>query len=172
MAKLIMGAVVAFVVVTIAMDVAVTQPMAARPSYTDYWRESSNSAPRDNASIAFITPHSEVVEGEDFALRCDVELVEADEVFHAVEWAFVPSTADGEAKAPLPVLARDGDLVHKRGDAARIAGLRAQVRTRWDTVNELNVEEQYLNLEPASAEHQGMYICQVMLKNRKPFSFP
>ena len=162
--------------ISLAFAMAFSQPtsfanspiLAARESYLreSFSGDDSDRAKQENATVSFLTPHTEVVEGRDAQLRCEVELVEADEPFHVVEWLFVTSavTPDSKTEVKKPVIARNGENVPV-GDSVEVpGGYRAFLRTRWDTVNDLNVEEHYLDLEPALLEHQGMYICQVSLK--------
>ncbi|TRY70067.1 hypothetical protein TCAL_15027 [Tigriopus californicus] len=108
-----------------------------------------------NASITFFTSHAEILEGSKFQFKCQIQMLELDAPIHAVELIFVPASEDKVRR-----LAVDDRLDQGLSSAMR-KRMRMVTRRRWDAIEDVNIEEHYLTIDPLILEDQGMYVCQV-----------
>ncbi|XP_059090457.1 hemicentin-2-like [Tigriopus californicus] len=108
-----------------------------------------------NASITFFTSHAEILEGSKFQFKCQIQMLELDAPIHAVELIFVPASEDKVRR-----LAVDDRLDQGLSSAMR-KRMRMVTRRRWDAIEDVNIEEHYLTIDPLILEDQGMYVCQI-----------
>lgn len=111
-----------------------------------------------NASITFFTSHAEILEGSKFQFKCQIQMLELEAPTHAVELIFVPASEDEVRR-----LAVDDRLDQGLSSKMR-KRMHMVTRRRWDAIEDVNVEEHYLTIDPLILEDQGMYVCQVSWK--------
>lgn len=108
-----------------------------------------------NASITFFTSHAEILEGSKFQFKCQIQMLELEAPTHAVELIFVPASEDEVRR-----LAVDDRLDQGLSSKMR-KRMHMVTRRRWDAIEDVNVEEHYLTIDPLILEDQGMYVCQI-----------